>query len=106
MRGLPPILRGLGDKHGNLVIAAVPNKHIMVKGPADKIKEVMPSLREIFEEHFPEAPLPPELGGAAEEGNQEEQYQEEEEQIPEPEPPKPPEPAKPAAPEPAPAKPE
>jgi len=66
MRGLTPLLRSLGDKHGNLVIAAVPNKHIMVKGPADRIEEVKAPLRELFEEHFPDAPVPEELGGEGE----------------------------------------
>lgn len=67
MRGLTPLLRSLGDKHGNLVIAAVPNKHIMLKGPANHIEAVKAPLRALVEEHFPEAPVPEELGGDAEE---------------------------------------
>eukprot|EP00929_Paragymnodinium_shiwhaense_P049455 TRINITY_DN24948_c0_g1_i1.p1 TRINITY_DN24948_c0_g1~~TRINITY_DN24948_c0_g1_i1.p1 ORF type:complete len:337 (-),score=122.53 TRINITY_DN24948_c0_g1_i1:154-1092(-) len=63
LRGLMPLLRDLGDKHGNLVIAAVPNKHIMVKGPADGILKCKPGLLALFEEHFPDAPIPAELGG-------------------------------------------
>jgi len=95
---LPPVLRQLGDKHGNLVIAAVPNKHIMVKGPADSIESAKPGLLEIFEEYFPDAPIPPALGGGA----GEEEPMEEEPEVPEPPapPPKPaePEPQKAAAP--------
>lgn len=75
MRGLTPLLRSLGDKHGNLVIAAVPSKHIMVKGPADRIEEVKAPLRELLEEHFPDAPIPEELGG---DGGGGEDWQEEE----------------------------
>jgi len=63
MRGLTPLLREVGDKHGNLVVAAVPNKHIMVKGAGDKIEEAKPELRRLIEEHFPDAPIPEELGG-------------------------------------------
>jgi len=62
MRGLTTVLRTLGDKHGNLVIVAQPLKGtIMVKGPADKIEEVKPELREVIEEHFPDADVPEEL---------------------------------------------
>jgi len=61
MRGLTPLLRELGDRHGNLVVAAVPNKHIMVKGPQDRIKEAKAGLRALVEEHFPDAPIPKEL---------------------------------------------
>jgi len=67
VRGLTPVLRALGDKHGNLVIAAQPLKgEILVKGPADQIESAKEGLREIIEEHFPDAPLPAEL----EEGTQ------------------------------------
>eukprot|EP00421_Protoceratium_reticulatum_P045499 CAMPEP_0168452432 /NCGR_PEP_ID=MMETSP0228-20121227/49155_1 /TAXON_ID=133427 /ORGANISM="Protoceratium reticulatum, Strain CCCM 535 (=CCMP 1889)" /LENGTH=71 /DNA_ID=CAMNT_0008467093 /DNA_START=1 /DNA_END=213 /DNA_ORIENTATION=- len=52
IRGLAPVLRQLGDKHGNLVIAAQPLKGvIMVKGPRDRIEQAKPELREIIEEH-------------------------------------------------------
>jgi len=67
MRGLTTVLRTLGDRHGNLVIVAQPLKGtIMVKGPADKIEGVKPELREVIEEHFPDADVPEELlpGGA------------------------------------------
>jgi len=99
VRGLTPLLRDLGDKHGNLVIAAVPSKHIMIKGPADRIEEVKEPLRALIEEHFPDAPTPEELGGEGEGA------WEEEAPAPAPEPPKPqpkPEPKKEKA---APAKP-
>lgn len=71
MRGLTTVLRQLGDRHGNLVIVAQPLKGtIMVKGPADNIEGVKPELREVIEEHFPDAETPEELlaeggGGAA-----------------------------------------
>lgn len=66
IRGLAPILRSLGDKHGNLVIAAQAAKgEIMLKGPKESIEAALPALKDIVEEHFPEAPLPEELGGAA-----------------------------------------
>jgi len=103
MRGLTPLLRNLGDQHGNLVIAAVPNKHIMVKGPNDRIEEVKVPLRALLEEHFPDWDIPEELGGAAAADEEEDAAWEEE-----PTPPVPPAPApKPqpkAAPAPAPDK--
>lgn len=102
MRGLTPLLRQLGDRHGNLVIAAVPNKHIMVKGPADRIEGVKPELRELLEEHFPDAPIPEELGGGGEGEGEEEWAGEEEAAEEEPEPAAP-EPPKAPAPAPAPA---
>uniref|UniRef100_A0A7R9ZZP4 Uncharacterized protein n=1 Tax=Pyrodinium bahamense TaxID=73915 RepID=A0A7R9ZZP4_9DINO len=83
MRGLTPVLRALGDKHGNVVIAAQPTKgSIMVKGSAEQIEAVKSELREIIEEHFPDAPVPEELlaegeGGAAEEEQEEEEQEEE-----------------------------
>eukprot|EP00927_Polykrikos_kofoidii_P062347 TRINITY_DN57154_c0_g1_i1.p1 TRINITY_DN57154_c0_g1~~TRINITY_DN57154_c0_g1_i1.p1 ORF type:complete len:300 (-),score=61.14 TRINITY_DN57154_c0_g1_i1:85-984(-) len=61
LRGLNPLFRELGDKNGNIVIAASPNKHIMMKGPADKINSAKPGLRALIEEHFPDAPIPGEL---------------------------------------------
>lgn len=62
MRGLTPVLRELGDKHGNLVIAAQQAKGvIMVKGTAAQIEAVKPGLKDVIEEHFPDAPLPEEL---------------------------------------------
>jgi hypothetical protein len=63
-RGLMPLLRSLGDKHGNLVIVAAPNKHIMVKGPQKGIDAVKPELKELIAVHFPDAPTPPELAAA------------------------------------------
>lgn len=62
VRGLTPVLRALGDKHGNLVIAAKPlTGEILVKGSADQIESAKEGLREIIEEHFPDAPIPDEL---------------------------------------------
>lgn len=62
MRSLPPLMRALGDRHGNLVIAAQPAKGvIMVKGAPDMIEAAKPELRAIIEEHFPDAPVPKEL---------------------------------------------
>eukprot|EP00931_Biecheleriopsis_adriatica_P023315 TRINITY_DN14753_c0_g1_i2.p1 TRINITY_DN14753_c0_g1~~TRINITY_DN14753_c0_g1_i2.p1 ORF type:complete len:285 (-),score=79.95 TRINITY_DN14753_c0_g1_i2:150-1004(-) len=62
VRGLAPVLRTLGDKHGGIVIAAQPLKgHIMMKGAADKIEEAKPGLRAIIEEYFPDADTPEEL---------------------------------------------
>jgi len=59
VRGLVPALRALGDKHGNLVIAAQPSKgQILVKGPGDRIEKVKPALIELIQEHFPAAPVP------------------------------------------------
>jgi len=59
--GLAPALRSLGEKHGNLVLAAQPgNEAIMVMGPGDRIDEVKPALFKIIEEHFPDAPVPQE----------------------------------------------
>lgn len=68
VRGLTPVLRSLGDKHGNLVIVAQSARgHIMVKGPKDKIEEAKPGLWAIIQEHFPDVDeMPEELGiGAA-----------------------------------------
>lgn len=61
MRSLPSLLRNLGDKHGNLVIAAVPSKHIMVKGDSGQIDKAKPAIRELITAHFPDAPMPEEL---------------------------------------------
>jgi len=95
MRGLTPLLRALGDKHGNLVVAAVPNKHIMVKGPMNRIEEARPGLRALVEEHFPDAPIPQELGGDGTDGNEAEQEEgEEKTSAPEPPAPKPPSPTR------------
>lgn len=88
MRGLNPELRALGERHGNIVIAAKPNVHIMVKGPKKDIDSAKESLRALLEEHFPDAPIPEELGGDA--------PMDEAEEVPEPVAPEPP--AKPAAP--------
>lgn len=87
MRGLTPLLRNLGDQHGNLVIAAVPNKHIMVKGPNDRIEQVKAPLRTLLEEHFPEWDIPEELGGSAAADEDDAAWEEE------PTPPAPPAPA-------------
>lgn len=63
LRGLNPLLRELGEKHGNIVIAAKPNVHIMLKGAARDVEAAKPGLRDLIEEHFPDAPIPEELGG-------------------------------------------
>lgn len=77
IRGLAPVLRQLGDKHGNIVLAALPAKGvIMVKGPQDRIEAVKPALLEVIRDYFPDAPVPPELGGG-QQGGHEEQWQEE-----------------------------
>ena len=62
MRSVAPVLRAVGDEHGNIVIAAQPAKgNILVKGSRERIDEVKPALLEIISEHFPDAPTPPEL---------------------------------------------
>mmetsp|Transcript_115173 Transcript_115173/g.332700 ORF Transcript_115173/g.332700 Transcript_115173/m.332700 type:complete len:332 (-) Transcript_115173:98-1093(-) len=82
MRGLTPALRALGDRHGNLVIAAQPTKNvIMVKGAPELIEGVKAELRELIEEHFPDAPIPDALcegGGVAGHAAEEPQPMEEE----------------------------
>lgn len=61
VRGLTPVLRELGDKHGHLVIVPQPTKGvIMVKGPLDKVEEAKPGLKAIIEEHFPDLEEMPE----------------------------------------------
>eukprot|EP00971_Amphidinium_carterae_P322816 6416353-Amphidinium_carterae.1 len=56
VRGLQPLLRELGDKHGNLVAVVQQSRGmIMIKGPADKIEAAKPELRVLIEEHFPDA---------------------------------------------------
>lgn len=66
VRGLTPALRALGDKHGNMVIAAQPTKGaLLVKGTPEQIAACRAALIALIEEHFPDAPLPVELGGAA-----------------------------------------
>mmetsp|Transcript_35366 Transcript_35366/g.75332 ORF Transcript_35366/g.75332 Transcript_35366/m.75332 type:complete len:300 (-) Transcript_35366:218-1117(-) len=91
VRVLTPLLRDLGDKHGNLAIAPQALKGvILVKGAADRIEEAKPSLRELIEEYFPDAPVPEELVEAGESGACE-ACEAEEQEAPE-EPPPPPEP--------------
>lgn len=95
MRSLPPLLRKLGDKHGNLVLAAQPAKGvILVKGAADMIEAAKPELAELIAVHFPGAPVPDELtegGGraAAEEEPDVDMDEEEEEETKAPEEPAP-----------------
>lgn len=83
VRGLTPVLRALGDKHGNMVIAAQPTKgHIMLKGTPEQIEAAKSELNEIICEHFPDAPVPDELSagdGKAEWHNEAEGGQAEEE---------------------------
>lgn len=111
VRGLAPELRKLGEKHGNMTIAALQAKgQIMVKGAPDQIEQVKEPLRALIEEHFPDAPIPEELGGGGygeEEQWEEDAPPEEEEAPPEPAPalPPTPPPVPKAAPAPAPAAP-
>eukprot|EP00930_Biecheleria_cincta_P013219 TRINITY_DN11906_c0_g1_i1.p1 TRINITY_DN11906_c0_g1~~TRINITY_DN11906_c0_g1_i1.p1 ORF type:complete len:327 (-),score=62.12 TRINITY_DN11906_c0_g1_i1:100-1005(-) len=65
VRGLAPVLRELGEKHGDLVLVAQPTKgHIMAKGASDQIEASKPQLRKIIEEYFPDADMPEELGSS------------------------------------------
>jgi hypothetical protein len=80
-RALMPVLRQLGDKNNNITIVAMAAKQeIMVKGAKKDVDAALPGLKEIIEEHFPDAPLPEELGG------QSTAPEEEEEVAPEPAP--------------------
>lgn len=64
-RALQPVLRSLGDKHGNLVIAARPTQgEILVKGEPSAIEGAKKELTDIITEYFPDAELPAELTGA------------------------------------------
>lgn len=66
VRGLTPALRSLGEKHGNMVLAAQPTKGcIMMKGTPKEIEGAKPALLELITLHFPDAPIPEELGGDA-----------------------------------------
>lgn len=98
VRGLAPVLRELGEKHGNLVLVAQPTKgHIMAKGTPDQIEAAKPKLREIIQEYFPDADMPEELCSP-----QQAAAQPPREQPKKPEPPKEPEPAPARAPDKAP----
>jgi len=66
VRGLQPLLRELGDKHGNLVVVMQQTRgNIMLKGPSAHIEAAKPGLRALIEEHFPDAPMPEALSDGA-----------------------------------------
>merc|ERR1719240_1214104 len=66
-RALATVLRELGDKHGQIVIAAQMSKGvIMMKGPEENIEEAKPELRSILAAHFPDVDIGTVFGDAME----------------------------------------